>query len=94
VNNSAGPVSITLPPANVEGKRIVLYVQFVQCGNTAGGGEPGNCGSSTESTQLTLQRQGTDQIYGKNNVLGTSASFFRYAEVISHSGIWYVTADR
>src|SRR5262249_6695405 len=71
VNNNSGPATVVLPPANVEGKRILIYVEFVQCNNTANGGEPGNCGSHTVSPQLNLQRQGGDQILNSGNQLVT-----------------------
>jgi hypothetical protein len=92
VNNAGGAATITLPPANVEGKRVVIYAQFTQCGNIANGGEPGNCGSHTVATQLNLLRQGSDLILDQNNALVATAHFNRFAEVISHSGIWYMAA--
>jgi hypothetical protein len=89
VNNAAGPATITLPPANVEGKHLLIYVQFVQCGNVHNGGEPGNCGSTTIVNQLHLVGQGGDQIMNNNDQLGTTADFERFAELISHNNIWY-----
>jgi hypothetical protein len=92
VNNSTGAATITLPPANIEGKRVVLYVQLVQCTNTPNGGEPGNCSSHTVSTQLNLQCQGTDRILDQSNSLVATAHFNRFAELISHNGFWYMDA--
>jgi len=92
VNNSGGPATITLPPANVEGKRLLIYVQLVQCINTPGGGEPGNCSSHTVTPQLHLQGQGGDLIFDQSNALVTTGNFIRFAELISHSGIWYLGA--
>jgi hypothetical protein len=92
VNNTGGAASITLPPANVEGKRLVIYAQFTQCGNVANAGEPGNCGSHTITTQLNLLRQGTDMILNQSNALVAAAPFNRFAELISHGNIWYMAA--
>jgi hypothetical protein len=93
VNNSGGAATIILPPANVEGKRLLIYAQFVQCGNVPNGGEPGNCASHTVTTQLHLQRQGTDMVLDSGNHLVTTADFIRFADLISHGGIWYAGAD-
>jgi hypothetical protein len=89
INNSTGPQTITLPPANVEGKHIVIIAQFVQCTNTPGGGEPGNCASHTITDQLHLQRQGSDTILDGNDAVVTTANFQRFAVLISHGGVWY-----
>jgi hypothetical protein len=74
----------------VEGKRILIYVEFVQVGNNPNGGEPG--GGSLK-TQLTLNRQGTDMILSSGDALVTSAGYNRFAELISHSGVWYTGAS-
>jgi hypothetical protein len=92
VNNSGGAATITLPPANVEGKRLLIYAQFVQCTNTPNAGEPGNCASHTVATQLNLHGQGSDQILDQNNTLVATAHFNRFAELISHGGTWYMAA--
>lgn len=93
VNNSTGAATITLPPANIEGKRLVIYVQLVQCGNLPNGGEPGNCGSTTVVTQLNLARQGSDMILDRNNALVSTAHFNRFAELVSHNNVWYTAAS-
>ena len=40
--------------------------------------------------QLSLTAQGTDKI-DQSNSLQTTAQFQRFAEVVSHNGIWYLT---
>jgi hypothetical protein len=93
VDNTAGAVTVTLPPANVVGRRLFIFAKFVQNGNTANGGEPGVC-PSPPCTQLHLQRQGTDQILDGSFNLVTTANFNRFAELLSDgSGIWYAARN-